>query len=413
MKKNVYRLIVVVSILFFYPITTAKKHYNVVVIKPVADALGSPIRSFFHKTPPTKSYELLPVCGAFPGASSGCPRVHQLLFHEMANAIKEKDDEVLVEITNCYYTSHDHAAPQKTYWTLKKNIIRLNMLEDSGVNTALFPPPICCKNPQSLSNKDVATLTKPWHDINTNKTFSAGTRFLRKKTEESSYGTAVHIFDSDKNNFISAIIPNEYLAEISQNIQEKIQTFIHILKQWAHQSQGYIPYVWGGCSFTYTAQENAIQMPSTLDANTAFYTIKDFSYTPKPGFDCSNMIMRAAQIAGIPFFFKNSFTILHHLKKVESVETLSAGDIIWIPGHVMVLADTEKNTLIEARGYKNGQGKVQEIELKKVFKNIKNYKDLFNAWHNKQPIDRLGEDGSIIETIKRIELLSMQSIMSD
>lgn len=115
-------------------------------------------------------------------------------------------------------------------------------------------------------------------------------------------------------------------------------------------------------------------------------------------------------MAGIPFFYKNTVTIAEHLKEIDPNESLQPGDIIWVRGHVMVVANIKRNTIIEARGYDGGYGHVHEIALAKVFKGIKTFADLKKAWLEKQPLIRLNKAGKIQDSFKSVKLLSMKSV---
>ena len=119
------------------------------------------------------------------------------------------------------------------------------------------------------------------------------------------------------------------------------------------------------------------------------------------------MIARAAQMCEIPYFCKNTTTIERCLTPLSKDNKPIPGDIIWIPGHVMVIADLANNTLIEARGYKHGYGKVHEIPLNEEFKGINTYHDLINAYHNNKAIIRLDRNGNEQETIINLKLLQL------
>lgn len=401
------------SVLALCTTTITKTPYMAVVIQPIADALGSPIQTFFPTIDPVTAYNNLPVSGGKPLVSSSCPRIHQLLFNEKGTVIKEQDQEVLIKINTCFYITHSNKSAQHSYWTHKKNIMPFKELKEKKIDTNLFPPSISFSNPLSITNNKVVTLVKPWSDPSTNQTFSAGTRFLKSENQSVENGVTVYLYNIFIGDFSQITIPHSFIAPIAHDTQKKINLFLQILKQWANLDHGYIPYVWGGCSFISTAQETPTEKQDDSNATYSFYTIKNFNHVPKPGFDCSNLIMRAAQIAGIPFFYKNSLTITTHLKPLRQNQILEAGDIIWIPGHVLIVADLQKNTVIEARGYTyKGSGKIREISLKKVFKHIKNFNALTQAWRTQKPLERLGDDGSTIERIKQYNLLSLQSIMT-
>lgn len=408
------RYLVSFLMLFTFQCILSKKPYRAVIAVPIADAVGSPIQSFFPHLSPEQGYAHLPVCGEKPFASSCCPRLHQLLFNEMVTVIKEQGVEVLVTISNCFFVSKQNNAPQNSYWILKKNIVALKELSKAAISLDDVPPALSFEDQSSAQPDQVVTLRMPWYDTVTNQTFSAGTRFvLEKQSEENDELYVIKVVDFHNKTCHSVTINKDLLVFAPTTIAEKRALFIEILKQWAHLPNGVIVYVWGGCSFTTTVQDARIAIQKNKSLPCSFYHIDQFDQVPKPGLDCSNLIMRAAQIAGIPFFLKNSYTIGMYMKPLADNQSLENGDIIAIPGHVMVVADITRNTIIEARGYKKGQGKVQEIALDKVFKNIKTFKQLAKVWRDTKPLERLADDGTHFETIKQFKLLSMQSVFGE
>lgn len=225
----------------------------------------------------------------------------------------------------------------------------------------------------------------------------------------------VHVFNPTTNSFFTTAIPKAILIiDLPSSWDDKIKLFVRLLTMYAHQEAGFIPYVLRGASFTRTIDESYQEKTGTCQsALCTYYEYNNFADVPKPGFDCSNFITRAAQMAGIPFFFKNSLTIAAYVQPVSATQSLQSGDILWKQGHVMVIADTEKHTIIEARAYNNGSGQVQEIPISAAFKNIATCDELLAAWRNGQTIERLGDDGTVIESITDFELLSLKSVMAD
>ena len=114
-------------------------------------------------------------------------------------------------------------------------------------------------------------------------------------------------------------------------------------------------------------------------------------------------------MSGIPYFLKNTTTLERVLKPLTPEETLREGDLIKITGHVMVVADLENNTLIEARGYQDGYGKVHEIALPLVFKGINSYQDLLDAYYAKKTLIRLNSDGKESQIFPTFNLLRLES----
>ena len=77
--------------------------------------------------------------------------------------------------------------------------------------------------------------------------------------------------------------------------------------------------------------------------------IGDFE-KPLAGFDCSGMILCAAQIAGLPYFFKNTDTLLGNLKPLRPTEELEAGDLVFYSGHVLVVSDLKEEFTYRSSG---------------------------------------------------------------
>ncbi len=401
-------------LLFFYTFFTlqvfcAQFSNPGIVTTPVAHLVGQP---FGNET----AYRNIPVCGGSKNPYPSCPRVHQLLMHEIVNIIKYEGDEVFIDVPHTFYITTYTKVPQTRYWTSKKNIIPLHELKQRGLNLNLLPHAISFENPASIHHhENVVTLLKPYYDPEHNITYSAGTRFIADSI--SSDKRLVHVFAiNPSSQTIDEIkIPRTSLLQTHQTTtKQKIQTFVDILKIWAHQD-GYIPYVWGGCSFIHTELNHVIN-EHQQERNGTIHSWYERQHPHeqnahlKSGFDCAGLINRAAQIAGIPFFYKNTITIAEHLKELHPNEQLQSGDIIWMRGHVMVIADVRHNTIIEARGYDGDYGRVHEIEIGKVFKGIKTFRDLKKAWIEKRPLIRLNKAGKTQDTVKEIKLLKMKSV---
>ena len=137
-----------------------------------------------------------------------------------------------------------------------------------------------------------------------------------------------------------------------------------------------------------------------------WFSYPTYNLKPATGFDCSGVILRAAQIAGLPYFYKNTVTILNNLKPLTATDELADGDLIWLPAHIMVVSDVAQQLCIEARHYAHGYGKVHEIPIQKVFGNIPHYAALKQAHLNQTPIDRLDRQGQVRQQVK-IKLLKL------
>ena len=357
-----------------------------VITVPISDLVGSPIGS--------RVYQTLPY--AVGADNKLCVRTHQLLFNEQVEVIQEDGEEVRVKIPNMFYCTNNQ--PGDTFWMLRKNLITLKTLQDYHIDKKIFPTPINKKNYNSINpSPNIVNLLKPFTDQKSKRTFSAGTRFvaLPATSINTSAYIPVYAFNPSTHTIDTLYLPRTICRTTYPTDQKNAtHNFITLLKDWASLHKDYhIPYIWGGCSIT-----------TPLVATELNQSI------PKGGIDCSGLILRAAQLCGIPYFCKNSTTILRTLKKLSVTDTIKPGDIIYIPGHVMVISDTKNPMIIEARGYGNGYGRVHEIALNKQFLRINNFQELRYAYEKKIPLQFLNKEGKIVQLIPEFTILKFSSI---
>ena len=89
------------------------------------------------------------------------------------------------------------------------------------------------------------------------------------------------------------------------------------------------------------------------------------------------------------------------------------GDILWIPGHVMIVSNKDNDELIEAAGYHKDYGEVHMLPLSKVFANITTYQQLKEFFLDEKTINILHKNGTIISTDKKIMILKLASLWKD
>lgn len=401
--------------IYFICILLANTHaleasYKAIIAVPIADlvpnAFGSKLK---HTKFIRQRYHNLPEHGGDAQAYIGCPRIHQALFQELVIVHETAGEEVWVELPNCFYQSQIDNDKHTRYWTLKKNIISYEKLEKHGINLQLLPTPIQFEQPHTLDTLNIVTLIEPWESPITHKIYSAGTRFVLKELLNDSY--LVYQLNPKQLHVEEIGIPKQHALFMPQiDNEQKVKLMIKLLRHWAHQSNGFIPYVWGGTSFTYLCNEPHELKNIRLYDGTHHpcYVRPNDTSSPKSGFDCSGLIARAAQICGMPYFCKNSTAITKQLKKLTT-EPIEDGDLIWIPGHIIVISDVKNNLILEASGHKNGYGKVQEIPIATLFKDINSYQDLHKAYTIRQKIQRLDSAGQVCATVS-FKLFKIRSI---
>lgn len=384
-----------ILLLFLYTFSTFScqpRDRRAVVIVPVADLVGQPLG---HAT----KYKKIPLCGG-KNRHLTCKRLHQLLFNETVEIVQEHGDEVMITIPHAFYITASTNLPQTSYWTLKSNLLPLEKLSHKTLEC--IPEPLSYTNASSPS-PSIITLSFPLYDPTQKVTFSAGTRFIGTyQPETDTY--LVQIIDPHTLSCRCMRIARTFCI-FPTPVHTKRNQLITLIKSWIQAYQGCIPYVWGGCSFTAPCADNAIREYTTKHGS--YFSLKSKQSTPHTGFDCSGIIVRAAQIVGIPYFCKNTFTIEKTLPHLHKGQKLEIGDLIVIPGHVMIISDLTNNLLIEARSYQHGYGKLHEIPLEKVFKGITSYTQLLHAYFGQEPLQRIDKTGKVRDTFEAFSIIKL------
>jgi cell wall-associated NlpC family hydrolase len=337
----------------------------------------------------------------------GCPRVHQCLFNETVTVVQTCGDEVQVAVPSTFYGYNELTGePLSLFWTLRTNIALYKDLEQQQA----IPTSIDYTNISSLINEEVITLVVPWTDPVTDTRYSVGTRFVRQAhlDNDSTYGIVIL---HHKNQVVTTSVPRHQALVCSQrNKQDASRLFITLLETWlsyAKKQEGHIPYVWGGSSFIEVYQDDFIVEKRWHKDAMVICWLYENKKKPYTGFDCSELVLRAAQIAGLPYFYKNSSLASRGLPILKVDECIEPGDIIWVPGHLMIISDIRYNKLIEAAGYHKQYGDVHCLPLDAVFDGITTMKQLADAFHNKKALSIKNKHGKIIETHQQWSILKI------
>ncbi len=371
-----------------------------IISVPVADLFGQPLVN--NKL---IDYKTVPECGVTIGDS--CSRLHQALYNEVVTILETRNNEIKINIHNCFYTTTDSKIKHHTYWTYKNNVIPFSILQKNNIEIIkTIPAPINFqdKKNRALHDTHIVTITMPYYNKKLNMHFSVGTRFVltNKQNNRSSYWH-VHAYNPTKEKIETITLPKQKCVRQTSNMAliKRKKNFVNILNQWTQHTSQWIPYVWGGCSFVATVNKPFEQKKIKRHGTSHNFFTYNTNKTIKTGFDCAGLILRAAQLSGIPYFYKNTTTIALHLSNVTN--TILSGDIIWVPGHVMVV--TDNNMLFEARGYHHEYGKAQKLKLHTVFKSVNNYELFFEKYKTKEPMVRIDKNGKERNVFKKYMIL--------
>ncbi len=310
-----------------------------------------------------------------------CHRAHQGLFNEIVNYDTCLDTTIQISYKNIIYGFDEQTKqPLQSFWTSANQVALIADLAPELV--AAIP----------TENTPNITLIYPTHNL------SVGTKLVRVPELDQVDSYAVKI-----NNYAQNICETVQIKKINSLIDQprtKVEArvlFVNILSKLidrvSHQqsdatgvSNLIIPYVWGGSSFI-----TANQITDFSQINGAWERPKIKAiYT---GYDCSELVMRFAKIAGLDFPWKNSKTISDCCPVLTEQDQIEIGDLIWVPGHIMIISDIINPEIIHARSYSGGYGCVHKGPFAETIVNANSITELRELYVNKQPLiltDKLG-----------------------
>lgn len=349
-----------------------------------------------------------------------CPRAHQGLYNEKIKLLEADGDCVKIAFDSIIYGLDEKTKKViNTFWVYKKYIIPLVTLEENNLLQAV-PSSVYAQEPTIF-------LIYPFSS-EIGEVFSVGTRFKRVQEKDnlnhngqiSEY--AVIIADYEQNKIIVDYIPvdcarveirdqddkqaRKLFVEIINNLVDRVSRIDKKLDNASEVDlECVIPYVWGGSSFVGEYPDEKFYKKG--DDKDAVWHRDGKLGEIYSGYDCSELVMRMAKMSGIDFKCKTT-AIMEKLKKPLAKDgKLENGDIIWIPGHVMIVSNIEGNELIEAVGYSSGYGCVRKMELKNNFDGIETYDQLLEAYYSGKPIVRLKKDGLALKKYDNFKILKL------
>ncbi len=383
-----------------------------VVIVPVADAIGGgPNKSELNKNRFTKLPCSYPNSVEYP-----LNRMHQILYNQVIKICAVRGKEFKVEFPNLFLQSEAQKSPQPlTAWILQNSVVLFKNLRRRNVRVENIPYPL-----QERTRQRVATLRFPYHIVSHRRSYSAGTRFVLEREEKDQlvvWALNPHRLKDEK-----VYIPKKLcLINDRKTIEKKIADYVRLVKLWSNLEKGYIPYILGGASWINKCNSsNAMTSYPFRDAKGVSVTSngrkcyvfdrKKMTKGVKTGYDCSSLIYSAAQAAGIPYYYKNTTTALNRLAKAKKGDKLEKGDIVWRPGHVLVVTEVEGGLkLSQARGYSSGYGRLYEEKGKVLFKGANTAEKFMSDYILGKPLVRLRKSGAVSKTFKKWHILKIKS----
>ena len=390
------RHIIIYSIfLFLLFIETRPLPYRAFCHVPVAD-LFTYIPRYKHIEEPWDTKK----------SSSLYPRASQLLYNEQVIVTEEQNNYSHINIFHWFYIPAKKKDPVTDYWVLSSTLTRINNY-DKKLQSCI-PEPISFKDSQ-LYYKNVVTLKYPYTHKDT--TYSAGTRFVKAADQHKKSSTLVKIYNQSTQKCTTEDIPSSYLLDKKIDTNEsKRSLFLSLLESWTETETECFPYVLGGASVTsrHSHNEKISSKIINIDGTKNVFYYRPLQKATIPmGIDCSHLITRAAHIAQIPIFARNTTTFIRTYSRISQDYRLQNGDLIIWSGHCCIVADTENNLAIESRGYTSGYGKIQKIILSSLFKNVDTYKELLKKYYMHQPLHRIDKEGKVTQKIDDFSIIPL------
>lgn len=366
---------------------------TVLVSVPIADLATKNL----HRSYPALPIEELYMLPYSPQeGSDSCMRAHQCLYNEVGRVKQIEGDEALVEFPH-FFCETASKMRTSSFWMLMKNIQHLSDLREFLH---------CIPEPFRGGNEHILTLMLPWKHPTTTTVYSAGTRFVRNEALDTEESYGIVFLDVDERRPTTALV-NKTLAitKYPSDSDAAKKLFVRILKLWA--SLETIPYVWGGCSFTNTTNDDFQLIRTIREGNSIAYWDRPNTDHPRSGFDCSGLILRAAQIAGIPYYCKNTTTLSQNLKEVTLQEHLEEGDLMLIPGHVMIISNLDSHQCIDTLSYSSGYAKLVERHVSEIFEGATNFEELRHLANEHIPLNVKNKQGQTMKTVGELRFLRM------
>lgn len=335
-----------------------------------------------------------------------CPRSHQLLLHDIVTIIDETPCEAFIQLDACFVTDLENQKQSLTGWVLKNHLKNLDELDSKKT-----PAFISWTNPNvDRANVKTVTLFTSFGD-STGTIYCAGTRFILNKLINMNF--EVFAYSEAESNYRSIEIPQSscVFETFYYTPEEKRNNFCKLLTIWTSIPSNCIPLVWGGASVGTVCNPDNFDLQALVNEEGQIRyawtrpskTVGDV-YT---GVDASSAILRAAQIMGIPYYCRNSKTAMQTLTQLAITDYPKSGDILWLPGSLLVINDLNKNTIITTMSYASGYGALVELPLSKVFKDISTYHQLSQAYRKGLSLTILNRDGSSARTVDEFKILRM------
>ena len=391
----------------------SEARYAVVTV-PVANLTLNPLTEVLSTQNPEQFSDSLPAC--YTGRPTHILREGQLLFNEFVEISEETEKEIKVKVLNSFYITPIDLTCRNEFWTLKTN---LKILNEQDYQQMKFPTPILFTE-SYIPYKNTATLTWPIYETTTKKWYSAGTRFLiAPNSNATDKNLTASIYVPEKSLHEEILLPKDkcITSEQIKTTKEKVEAFVSLLRRWANIAQKQsIPFVWGGNSFIEICAKDNYQITNwehselinNRENSLEIYVRPDLTVLPYTGLDCSGLILRATQICGIPYFFKNSTTCGKYLRPMRESEQIEQGDIICFVRYNCVVSNLNENKFIGSRGYNSKIASVYEDKLENFFDGISTYEQLKEKHFSKEPVKIKTQDGRIVRE-KEIKILKLSS----
>jgi hypothetical protein len=163
-----------------------------------------------------------------------------------------------------------------------------------------------------------------------------------------------------------------------------------------------VAFVWGGSSFVKTYKRDDFY----LDTAAGVWQRKG-NTGPYSGYDQSEFVWRMSSMAGVRFPWKTTRAMRAALRPLLPDENLQKGDLIHVPGGVMIVADRDNDVIVRVSGYRWGKGCIHTCTVAEAFEGISTFDELLTVYRAGGTVLLKDRDGNPLEKEYELTLLKL------
>lgn len=336
-----------------------------------------------------------------------CPRIHQLILHQVVTILEVLEHEYKVLIHHAWVQNKEGKYVPLTGYVLKEDVQLVSTLR-----AEIDPKKYIPDQPGFSNSAPYVVLKEPFynHSIGTRFNLSCEDNNNSSALRNNKWNVRALSYTSHGATDLCYSIPKEFChvaldGKLSISSEECVEEAIK-------NTSEKCPFTWGGATYTHPLHDDVKPIKSTMnDENNNPYERWDRTDMPllRSGMDASGYFLTLCQLCHIQNFAKNTTTLFALLDTIKPGYSLKNLDVVIFAGYAGFL-HPEHNRITETRGYTNHSGRVRTVELSKTFKGIETTEQLLEAYYAGTPLELLSDAGAVIMAVKSWKIAPFESL---